>query len=119
MAENKILTSKVDRLWLELEKANNDKTSQDEQITNLSCQLAERNRERLGMIQILEIICAMRNIIITPTEYIGLEEELDRLRKEKDKLIQEQAQNLESTRKMGEELKVRDRELTGKLRSLG
>jgi len=47
---------------------------------------------------------------------IGLEEELERLRKERDQLNQERSRILESERKAGEELKARNRELTGKTR---
>ena len=56
------------------------------------------------------------NMIRVITTTIGLEKELERLRKERDQLNQEGAWKPESERKMGEELKVRDRELAGKTR---
>jgi len=46
---------------------------------------------------------------------VDLEEEIERLRKEKDQLNQECARMLENERKVGEELKTRNRELTGKI----
>jgi len=46
----------------------------------------------------------------------GLEEEIERLRKERDQLDQERASALETERKVGEELKNRNRELAGKSR---
>ena len=49
----------------------------------------------------------------------GLEEEMERLRREKDQLDQERARTLESERKVGEELKMRNRELIGKIRFVG
>ena len=44
-----------------------------------------------------------------------MEEEVERLRKEKDQLDQERAHALEGERKVGEELKTRNQELTGKI----
>jgi len=44
-----------------------------------------------------------------------LEEEIERLEKEKDQLSQEHARALKSERKVGEELKTRNRELSGKI----
>ena len=41
--------------------------------------------------------------------------EIERLQKERDQLHQERARALESERKVGEELKTRNRELTGKI----
>jgi len=55
MAKNKTLTSEVDRLRSELEKVNNEKTAQDEQMSDLSRQITEKNKERLGMTMFLEI----------------------------------------------------------------
>jgi len=45
----------------------------------------------------------------------GLEEEMERVRKEKDQLDQEHDRMLESEWKVGEELKTRNQELTGKI----
>ena len=45
----------------------------------------------------------------------GLEEEIERLQKKKDQLDQERARMLESERKVGEDLKTRNEELTGKI----
>jgi hypothetical protein len=45
---------------------------------------------------------------------VGLEEEIKCLQKEKDQLNQERARMLENERKAGEEVKARNRELTGK-----
>jgi len=44
-----------------------------------------------------------------------MEEEIERLRKEKDQLDQERACAMESERKVGEELKTRNQELSGKI----
>jgi hypothetical protein len=77
-------------------------------MTDLSRQLAERNREISGMVKILQSFYVLCNTITILTICEGLEEELERLHKEKDQLTLEQAQNLESTRKMSDELKVRD-----------
>ena len=44
-----------------------------------------------------------------------MEEEIECLQNEKDQLSQEHARVLESKRKVGEELKTRNRELTGKI----
>ena len=46
---------------------------------------------------------------------VGLEEEMERIWKERDQLDQERACILESERKAGEELKARNQELTGKI----
>ena len=48
MAENKALTSKVDRLQLKVVGPSKDKVAQEEQMTDLSWQLAEKNREKQG-----------------------------------------------------------------------
>jgi hypothetical protein len=45
-----------------------------------------------------------------------LEEEIECLQKERDHLGQERARALEGERKVGEELKARNRELTGRIR---
>ena len=44
----------------------------------------------------------------------GLKEEIEHLQKEKDQLDQERARMLENEQKVGEELRTRNRELTGK-----
>jgi len=43
-----------------------------------------------------------------------LEEEIERLQKERDQLGQERTRALEGERKVGEELKARNRDLTGR-----
>jgi len=50
---------------------------------------------------------------------VGLEEELELVRKEKDQLNQERSRVLESERKIGEELRENNRELAGKTRLVG
>ena len=47
---------------------------------------------------------------------VGLEGELEHLRKERDQLDQDRVRILENERKIGEELKTWDRELAGKTR---
>jgi hypothetical protein len=44
-----------------------------------------------------------------------LEEEIERLQKERDQLGQERTRALEGERKVGEELKTRNQELTGRI----
>ena len=51
------------------------------------------------------------DIIVT---VVGLEEEIECLQKEKDQLDLDRALMLENERKAGEEVKARNRELTGK-----
>jgi hypothetical protein len=48
MAENKSLTTEVDRLWSELEKAKNERAAREEQQTDISWQLIKKERERSG-----------------------------------------------------------------------
>jgi len=57
----------------------------------------------------------MCSISLTIEPTTGLEEEIECLQNEKDQLSQEHARVLESKRKVGEELKTRNRELTGKI----
>ena len=45
-----------------------------------------------------------------------MEEEIERLQKERDQLGQERARALEGERKVGEELKAKNRELTDRIR---
>ncbi|XP_021317668.1 GRIP1-associated protein 1-like [Sorghum bicolor] len=89
MAKNKALTGEVDRLQLEAEKEAKEKAAQEERMLDLSRRLADKDREKRG-----------------------LEEEMERIWKERDQLDQERACILESERKAGEELKARNRELT-------
>ena len=46
MAENKALTSKVDRLRLEAEKEAKEKAAQEERMLDLTRRLADRERKR-------------------------------------------------------------------------
>jgi hypothetical protein len=46
---------------------------------------------------------------------VGLEEEMERLQKARDQLNQERARVLENVWKVGEELRTRNWELTGKI----
>ena len=46
---------------------------------------------------------------------VGLEEEIECLQNEMNQFDQERARMLENERKVGEELKTRNRELTGKI----
>ena len=59
------------------------------------------------------LLCLLTRITIA---VVGLEEELERIRKERDQLDQERVRILENERKVGEELKTKNRELAGKIR---
>jgi hypothetical protein len=113
VTENKALTGEVDRLRLEAEKVTRERDTQKEQMIDLSWRLTDKDRERISKI-VRWYSSFSRPFVpveITVTT-VGLEEELERVRKEMDQLDQECSCILESERKAGEELRMRNRELT-------
>jgi len=119
VAENKALSTEVDRLRSEV----------GEKVTEMNAQEERRSSSLVawptstGSGQVSHVLrAALCSCVVCFVDrvmtHVDLEEEVARLRQEKEQLGQELAGALEAGRRAGEELCRRDRELSGNTRRL-
>jgi regulator of replication initiation timing len=116
VAENKALAAEVDRLRSEVGEKVAEMSAQEEHRLELTRRLADQYRQREGQSRTPRqlFVAALVDFANQRIIHVGLEEEVARLRQEKEQLGQELAGALETGRRAGEELGQRNRELSGK-----
>ena len=71
VAENRALTTKVDRLWSEGEKETAKKAAQEERLLDLTRRLVDKDRDRKGKLNFR--VVAVNDVVASDDEQLSLQ----------------------------------------------